>query len=165
MVNYKSAVNIREQLLPILAPHQGQRRRLIPVLQKVQGELGYLPEEAVSEIARFLDISGNEVYGVASFYAQFRFERQGEHIIKVCEGTACHVGGGTRILDEVERELGIQSGETTKDYKFSLERVACVGCCALAPVVVVDNTVCGKMTPSKAKKILAKYLLETMTNE
>ena len=148
---------MRERLSPILAPYRRQRGALIPVLQKVQEELGYLPEEAVSEIAHFLGISESEVYGVASFYAQFRFERQGEHTIKVCQGTACHVQGGPRILEAVERELGIQSGETTGDYKFSLERVACFGSCALAPVMVVNKTVYGRMTIAKAKKILAEY--------
>ena len=112
---------MREQLSPILAPYRRQRGALIPVLQKVQEELGYLPEEAVSEIAHFLGVSESEAYGVVSFYAQFRFERQGEHTIKVCQGTACHVQGGPRILEAVERELGIQSGGTTGDYKFSLE--------------------------------------------
>jgi len=123
----------------------------------VQEELGYLPEETVSEIAYFLGVSESEVYGVASFYAQFRFTRQGDHTIKVCQGTACHVQGGPRILEAVERDLSIQSGETTEDYKFSLERVACFGSCALAPVMVVDKTVYGRMTTAKARKILAEY--------
>ena len=148
---------MHERLSQVLAPYRGQRGTTIPVLQKAQEELGYLPEEAISEIAKFLGQSENEVYGVASFYAQFRFERQGEHIIKVCEGTACHVEGSARILEEVERELSIQPGGTTSDYKFSLERVACVGCCALAPVMIVDNTVNAKMTIEKSKKILAEY--------
>jgi len=156
---------MREQLSQIFARYQGQRGALVPILQKVQEVLGYLPEEAVSEIAQFLSISESEVYGVASFYAQFRFERRGEHIVKVCQGTACHVQGGRRILEAVERELGIQPGETTKDYKFSLERVACFGCCALAPVMVIDETVYGKMTTAKAKKILTEYLPETMPSE
>ena len=119
--------------------------------------MGYLPEDAVSEIASFLRVSESEVYGVASFYAQFRFQRPGEHTIKVCEGTACHVGGSARIMDEVERELCVQPGGTTENYKFSLERVACVGCCALAPVIVIDDTVYGKMTAAKAKKTLTEY--------
>ena len=148
---------MRERLSQILAPYRGQRGALIPVLQKVQEELGYLPEEAVSEIAYFLGVSESEVYGVASFYAQFRFERQGEHTIKVCQGTACHVRGGRRILEAVEREISIQPGETTEDYKFSLERVACFGSCALAPVMVMDKTVYGRMTTAKARKILAEY--------
>jgi len=143
---------VLEQRPDIFDAYNRERRNLIPILQKVQEELGYLPEEAVSEVAQFLRLSKNEVYGVASFYAQFRFERPGEHTIKICEGTACHVGGSVRILEELERELGIQSGGTTKDYKFSLERVACVGCCALAPVMVLDNVVHGKITMAKAKK-------------
>jgi len=147
-----------EQLSQIFSSYQRQGGALIPILQKVQEVSGYLPEEAISEIAQFLGLSNSEVYGVASFYAQFRFERQGEHTIKVCQGTACHVQGGQRILGAVERELGIQPGETTEDYKFSLERVACFGCCALAPVVVVDETVYGKMTIAKVKQILTKYL-------
>ncbi len=150
-------LGMHEQLLQILAPHRGERGALIPVLQKVQEELGYLPEEAVSEIAYFLGVSESEAYGVASFYAQFRFVRRGEHTIKVCQGTACHVRGGRRILEAVERELGIQPGGTTEDYKFSLERVACFGCCALAPVMVVDKTVSARMTIPKAKKILSEY--------
>ena len=148
---------MRERLLSVLEPYGKQRQNLIPVLQKVQEELGYLPEEAISEIAQFLGLSKNEVYGVASFYAQFRFTRPGEHTVKVCLGTACHVRGGQRILDAVERELDVQPGGTTQDYKFSLERVACFGCCALAPVMVVDGTVSAKMTIDKAKKILAGY--------
>ncbi len=156
---------MRKQLLQILAPYRGQSGALIPVLQKVQEELGYLPEEAISEIAHFLGVSESEVYGVATFYAQFRFERQGEHRIKVCQGTACHVRGGRRILEAVERELSIQPGETTEDYKFSLERVACFGSCALAPVTVVDKTVYGRMTTAKARKILAEYLQETAVSE
>ncbi len=151
---------MRERLSQVLAPHCGQRGATIPVLQKVQEELGYLPEEAISEIANFLGLSRNEVYGVASFYAQFRFERQGEHLVRVCQGTACHVRGGRRILDVVEQELGIKPGQTTEDYKFSLERVACFGACALAPVMVIDKTVYGKMTTVKARQILSQYLRE-----
>ncbi len=150
-------LSLHKRVPQILASHRGDRGALIPVLQKVQGELGYLSEEAVSEIAYFLGLSKSEVYGVASFYAQFRFKRQGEHTVRVCEGTACHVGGGRRILEEVERELCVKPGDTTEDFKFTLERVACVGCCALAPVIVVDNTVCSKMTVAKVKKVLAEY--------
>jgi len=146
-----------ERLSQVLAPYRGQKGATIPVLQKAQEELGYLPEEAISEIATFLGLSKNEVYGVASFYAQFRFERQGEHTIRVCQGTACYVQGGRRILETVEKELGIQPGETSEDYKFSLEKVACFGSCALAPVIVANKTVYGKMTTIKARQILAEY--------
>ncbi len=148
---------MHEKLSQALAPYRGQRGATIPVLQKVQEELGYLSEEVISEIASFLGQTKNEIYGVASFYAQFRFERQGEHTIKCCQGTACYVAGSAHILEEVERTLGIHPGGTTEDYKFSLERVACVGCCALAPVMVVDDIVNAKMTIDKSKKILAEY--------
>ena len=149
--------SMRERLSPILEDHRGHRESLIPVLQKVQGELGYLPEEAVSEIAHFLGLSRSEIFGVASFYAQFRFERQGEHIVKVCQGTACHVRGAKRILEAIIQELGIEPGGTTPDYKFSLERVACFGSCALAPVLVIDGQVYGRMTTSSARKVLEEY--------
>ena len=148
---------MRERLLPILEPYRGHKEALIPVLQKVQGELGYLPEEAVTEIAHFLRISRSQIYGVASFYAQFRFERQGEHTVKVCQGTACHVRGGRRILETVMQQLGIKPGGTTEDYKFSLERVACFGSCALAPVMVVNKTVYGRMNSTKAREVLNQF--------
>jgi len=141
----------------ILAPYKGERGALIPVLQRVQQRAGYISPEMVSLIAKYLKVSESEVFGVASFYAQFRFTRPGEHNIKVCLGTACHVRGGERILETVERELGVQTGGTTSDYKFSLERVACFGCCALAPVMVVDTEVYSKMTPTKIKEILNLY--------
>jgi NADH:ubiquinone oxidoreductase subunit E len=153
----KSEAGMKQRLTELLAPYQGERGVLIPVLQQVQGEFGYISEQAVSEIARFLAVSQSEIYGVATFYAQFRFTRPGEHMIKVCQGTACHVRGGARIMETVERDLGINPGETTEDYKFSLERVACFGCCALSPVMVVDDTVYSRMTPAKAKHILASY--------
>lgn len=156
---------MRERLLPVLEPYRGHKDALIPALQKVQEELGYLPEEAISEIAHFLGLSRSEIYGVASFYAQFRFERQGEYTVKVCQGTACHVRGGRRILDIVIQQLGIQPGGTTEDYKFSLERVACFGSCALAPVMVVGKTVYGRMTTTKARETLARYMRETQTSE
>lgn len=145
---------MREKLAEVLSPYKGERGATIPVLQKVQEELGYLTEEAISEISRFLGVSESEVYGVATFYAQFRFKPQGKYAINVCLGTACHVRGGQFIMEAVERELGIKPGETTPDLQFSLERVACFGSCALAPVVVVGKNVYGRMTPAKAKQII-----------
>ena len=156
---------MREQLSPVLEPYRGQKESLIPVLQKVQEELGYLPEEAVSEIASFLGLSRSRIYGVASFYAQFRFERQGKHTVRVCQGTACHVRGGRRILEAVMQQIGIQPGETTEDYQFSLERVACFGSCALAPVMVVDKTVCARMTTPKVRETLAGYMREKQADD
>ncbi len=147
---------MRERLLPILEEYRGRRDSLIPVLQKVQAELGYLPEEAVSEVAHFLGLSSSEIYGVASFYSQFRFERQGEHAVRVCQGTACHVRGGKRIMAAVSQQLGIAPGATTEDYGYSLEKVACFGSCALAPVMVVDDAVYGRMTTVKARQVLSE---------
>ena len=145
------------ELAEIVAEYEGERGALIPILQKAQERFGYLTEEAISEIAKFSRMSESEIFGVASFYAQFYFTRRGEHTVKVCLGTACHVRGGERILDEVKRELNVESGGTTKDYKFSLERVACFGSCALAPVMVIDKDVYGRITIAKAKAILAEY--------
>ena len=148
---------MQEKLGQVLAAYRGQRGATIPVLQKVQEVLGYLPEEAITEVARLLGMSKNEVYGVATFYAQFRFEKQGEHTVKCCQGTACYVQGGRRILDAVESELKLPPGKTTTpDYTFTVETVACFGACALAPVMVVDNTVYSKLTPAKAREILSK---------
>lgn len=140
----------------VLKKYRQDRDNLIPILQGIQRKNGYISKEAVNEISNYLDISKNEIYGVATFYTQFRFQRPGDHIVKVCQGTACHVRGGKRIKDDVSRYLGIKTGETTPDYCFSLERVACFGSCALSPVVVVDDKVYGKMTPQKVKQILEK---------
>jgi NADH-quinone oxidoreductase subunit E len=148
---------VEDKLAEVLAPFKGQRGALIPVLQKVQQNFGYLSQEAVSQVARFLNISANEIFGVATFYAQFRFTRPGEHNVKVCLGTACHVRGAELVMEALQRELGVQPGGTTEDYKFGLEKVACFGSCALAPVVVFDNDVYGRMTPTRAKETLDKY--------
>ena len=148
---------MKDELAEIVAEYEGEKGALIPVLQRVQEKFGYLQEDAISKIARFFRISESEIFGVASFYSQFYFTPRGEHTVKVCLGTACHVRGGERILDEVKRELGVESGGTTEDHKFSLERVACFGSCALAPVMVIDQDVYGRMTVAKAKDILGKY--------
>ncbi len=131
--------------------------KLIPLLQRAQAEQGYLSREVLRQIARELRIPESKVYGVATFYAQFKLTRQGQHSLKVCQGTACHVKGAPRLLRTVETELGIKPGETTQDFRFSLERVACFGSCALAPVIVLDERVYGKMTTQKAKELLARY--------
>ncbi len=138
----------------VLKQFEQQRDNLIPILQAVQQETGYISEDAVEAVSGYLDISQSDIYGVATFYTQFRFTRPGDHVIKVCQGTACHVQGVRRIVDEAVRHLGIQPGETTDDYRFSLESVACFGSCALSPVVVVDDVVHGRMTPKKLKKLL-----------
>lgn len=146
-----------DRVREIMAQFTRDRGNLIPILQKAQEVERYLSPEVVAEISQFLDITENDIYSVASFYAQFRFDRPGDHTVKVCLGTACHVRGGERILAGVERELDICPGQTTADFKFSLERVACFGCCALAPVMVVDQDVHSKVTPVQVKEVLARY--------
>lgn len=148
---------MQERLRQLLAAYKGETGAVIPLLQKVQETFGYLPQEAISQVAKLLKVSESEIFGVATFYAQFRFTRPGDHTIKVCLGTACHVRGGSQIMETIERELDVKSGGTTKDYKFGLERVACFGSCALAPVLVIDDKVYGRLTTSKAKEIIAGY--------
>ena len=147
-------IDIREQLSEILSHYTGQRSELIPILQEAQERFRYLPEEVMKDIARFLRLSEGTVFGVATFYAQFKFSPTGRKVVRVCRGTACHVRGAPRILDETEKRLGIRPGETTTNLEYSLETIACFGSCALAPVVVVDDDVYGRMTPTKVGKIL-----------
>jgi NADH-quinone oxidoreductase subunit E len=151
------ATDLREQMRGILAPFQGRQVVLIPALQAVQEKFGYLPEVAMEEIGRVAGISQNVVYGVASFYSQFRFTKPGEHMIKICLGTACHVQGAASLVESLERELHIETGKTTPDGKFSLEEVRCFGSCALAPVIVVDSQVYGNVTTTKTKEILDEF--------
>ena len=146
--------SIEEQLGTILPQYAGESGDLIPILQEAQGRFGYLPQEVMAAIAEFLRLPASTVYGVATFYAQFKFTPVGRRIVRVCRGTACHVRGGARILREVERQLGIKPGETTEDMEYSLETIACFGSCALAPVVVVDKTVYGRMTTKKVPEVL-----------
>jgi NADH-quinone oxidoreductase subunit E len=141
----------------ILESYPANRGSLIPVLQDVQEDFGYLSEEAIEELARLMDISANEIYGVATFYTQFRFNPPGRHTIQSCQGTACHVRGGRKILNELEQRLGITAGQTTADGQFDLQRVACLGCCALAPVVAVDGKVHAQMTAKKIPSVLSQY--------
>lgn len=152
------------QLGEVFKEYKGKQGVVISLLQKVQDRLGYLSKEAIREVAKFCRMSENEIFGIASFYAQFRFIPRGKHIVKVCLGTACHVRGGEQIIESAERTLGIERGSTTKDYKFSLERVACFGSCALAPVIVVDKTVFSKMNQSKVKKVLNQFQQDEETD-
>ena len=142
------------QIGKILGYYSKDRKNLIPILQNVQEKERFLSAEAISEISRYLEISENDIYSVASFYSQFRFTEPGEHTIKICMGTACHVRGGDRLLDSVERELNIKPGQTTGDRKYTLETVACIGACALAPTMVIDSEVHRKMTPQKIVNLL-----------
>lgn len=151
---------IRTEVKKILAKHEAVRDQLMPILQGVQKKLGYLPKEAMQQIAGALKIPEVEVYGVGTFFNQFRLNPPGKHQIKVCMGTACHMTGGRIIMDSFERRLEIKEGETTPDREFSLERVACVGCCALAPVVVVDEKVEAKVRPTRVDGILLGFEME-----
>lgn len=145
---------LKQNLAGILTPNKKDRRHLIALLQQVQQRLGYLSNEAMLAIADFLEIPEGTVYGIATFYNQFRFTPLGKHPVKVCMGTACHLAGGKLVLEAMARELDIQVGGITPDHEFSLERVACVGCCALAPVVVVSDSVYPRMTPPKVEEVL-----------
>jgi len=152
-------------LTPQLEQMGRERGRLIPMLQLVQDTLAYLPPPAIRLVADHLDISASEVYGVATFYNQFRFNPPGRHPVKVCLGTACHVKGGEIILENFERKLQIKAGQTTADREFSIDRVACVGCCALAPVAIVGETLYGKMQPSKVEGIVLRVKIEKEQQE
>lgn len=146
-------IAMRERLNEILSYYQGKREELIPILQQVQQVFGYLPEPAMGGIAKFLKLPESTVFGVGTFYAQFKLVPSGRKIIRVCRGTACHVRGGDRILREMEKRLGIKPGESTPDLEYSLETVACFGACALAPVMLVNDKVHGRMTKAKVKEI------------
>ena len=146
-----------EPLNEILSRYEKKERYLIPVLQEAQEEYGYLPEEVMKEKALGLNLSLSQVYGVVTFYSQFHQEPRGNNIIRVCMGTACHVRGGGAILDAIKDELGIEAGETTDDLEFTLESVACIGACGLAPVIMINDDTHGRLTPEKIPEIMAKY--------
>jgi NADH-quinone oxidoreductase subunit E len=141
----------------VFSGFRGTPGDLIPILQSLQQKQGYISQEAVREISRFLKVTENHIFGVASFYSQFRFTPPGRHSIKVCLGTACHVRGGQILLQTLERELAITTGQTTPDRRFDLQRVACLGCCALAPVVAVDNDIYSRVTVVRLTKMLSEY--------
>jgi NADH-quinone oxidoreductase subunit E len=152
--------NVKQETGQALNHFARKRANLIPILQKVQKELGYLPREAMAEIARFLDIPEIDVYGVVTFYNQFRLNPPGKHSIRVCLGTACHMKGGYITLDAWKRRLDIDQGQTTPDREFDLDTVACVGCCVMAPVTVVDDKPEGQVEPTKVDGILLSFKLE-----
>ncbi len=146
-----------EAVSALMQEFKGEQGDLIPVLQRTQEAYGYLQPETISKISRWLKISENEIYGVATFFAQFRFHPPGEHHIKVCLGTACHVQGGEQILETAKLHLDVETGETTEDGKFDIDRVMCLGCCALAPVVMVDDKTYSQMSVLKIQGILDEY--------
>ena len=144
----------------IVAGYGSSRGNLIPILQDIQDRLGYLSEETLDSTARLTGISANEIYGVATFYTQCRFTPPADHTIHVCQGTACHVRGSAQNMSELQKLLGIKEGEMTPDRRFELRRVACLGCCALAPVVSIDRKVAARVTPKSIGAILAEYQKE-----
>jgi NADH-quinone oxidoreductase subunit E len=145
-----------KQLEKIISHYKGEKGDLIPILQEAQESFGYLPAEVMQRIAKFLRLPESTVYGVGTFYAQFTFIPTGRNKVRVCRGTACHVRGGARILREVEKQLGIKPGETSADMEYSLETIACFGSCALAPVMVINKNVYGRMTTTKVAQVLAE---------
>lgn len=146
-----------KKLQKIISEYQGQKWGLIPLLQKVQEELGYIPLETLEPIADALHLFPSQVQGVITFYAQFFTEPRGRNIVRVCRGTACHVRGGRTILKVVKQNLGIEEGKTTEDFKFTLETVACLGTCFLAPVMMVNRSYFGRLVPPKVKSIIRQY--------
>lgn len=146
-----------EKIIKIIDEMNEKNEGLIPILQKLQDELGYLPINVLKVISEKMHLPYQRVFGVTTFYSQFRLKPQGEIIIHACDGTACHVRGSERIREAIEREYGIKKGETTTDGKFTLEIVRCVGCCSLAPVVVIGKDTYGRMDSKKVSKILKKY--------
>ncbi len=149
-----------QQIETQLSEWGSDRSRLIPILQMIQEKMAFLPPRAIEVVAQHLDISASEVFGVATFYNQFRFTPPGKNPVKVCLGTACHVRGADIVLENFERKLEIKEGETTDDREFSIDRVACVGCCALAPVALIGETVHGKMAPSKVEGLIMRCQIE-----
>ena len=144
------------KLVEIFSRFKGTKDDLIPVMEAAQEEFGYLPKEVMLQISKILKVPESTVFGVATFYALFRVKPSGKKIVRVCRGTACHVRGGSKILQEVEKCLGIKAGETTEDMEYSLETISCFGSCALSPVVVINKTVYGRMTPAKIEGILGQ---------
>ena len=149
-------VIMEERLNSILSSYEAKRDELIPILQQVQEEFGYLAEETMLQIGRFTGVPESGVYAAATFYAQFRFTPIGRKHVTVCRGTACHVRGAPRILEAIEKQLGIKEGETTSDLEYSLETVACIGCCGLSPCIMINKTVEAKMSPKKVTALFAK---------
>jgi len=146
-----------DQLHKVIADHKDMPGPLMPVMHAAQEIFGYLPQEVQIEIAEGLGITLSEVYGVATFYSQFSLEPKGEHVISVCMGTACYVKGAQAVLDKLSDSLGIQPGSTTKDGKFTLLATRCLGACGLAPVLTVDESVHGRVTPDEVPAILSIY--------
>ncbi len=146
-----------ELLQPIFEKYAGKKGSLIPILQEAQNVYGYLPKNVIKKIAEKTDNPVSKVYGVVTFYSQFHLNPRGKNIIKVCQGTACHVRGGKKILQAIEDKLGIKAGKTTEDLRYTLEIVACIGACGLAPVLTINEDTHGRLTVEAVSAILDRY--------
>jgi NADH-quinone oxidoreductase subunit E len=153
-VDSLTKADVEGKMQTLFSRHSGEKQELIPILQETQAQFRYLPAAAMKEIARFLHMPESTVYGVSTFYAQFKLTPLGKRIIRVCRGTACHVRGASKVLNELEKRLGIKAGQTTDDMEYTLETVACIGACALAPTMTIDNETFGKMTTKKVAEVL-----------
>jgi len=148
---------VLEEARQIVRQVGSEPEKVIPLLQEIQKRHSYLPDDLVEAVAEVMEVPAADIYGVATFYSQFRFTPMGKHLIRVCKGTACHVSGADLLTASISDELGVEEGGTTEDMLFSLETVACLGCCSLAPVVMIDDKVYGKLTSSKIRKIVKEY--------
>ena len=153
------------ELTTIIEKHQTEKWALIPLLQDIQEVFGYIPPEAIGPVAEALNIYASEVQGVATFYSGFSLKPKGRNVVRVCRGTACHVKGSRSIIRLMQRELDLKEGETTPDYQFTLETVACLGACFLAPTMMMNQTYFGKLAPSKVSSILNEYRREDKEEE
>ncbi len=151
----------REQLQAIIDRHRGKTWALIPLLQEIQETLGYIPPESIEPVAESLNLFPSQVQGVITFYAGFSLEPKGKYVVRVCRGTACHVKGGRSILRLMKKELELDEGETDPEYRFTLETVACLGACFLAPTMMVNRNYYGKLNPNKVASVLAQYRKKT----
>ncbi|MGL5206614.1 MAG: NADH-quinone oxidoreductase subunit NuoE [Acidaminococcaceae bacterium] len=147
----------KNQIDEILAKYEGKKGALIPVLQEVQALYNYLPKDILEYVAEKMNIPISQIYGLVTFYSQFHLNPRGRNIIRVCQGTACHVRGGKVILQAIEKQLGIKAGHTTEDLRFTLETIACVGACGLAPVMQINEDTHGRLTTEKLAAILERY--------
>lgn len=148
---------MKDKVAEIIKKYNKDRSQLVSILQDIQSEYNYLPREALDKLSRKLDIPQSQVYSMATFFRAFSLKERGKHIVNVCLGTACHVRGADLILESLERQLGVKRGDTTKDRKFTLESVNCMGCCATGPVVKIDEEYFGHMTNDKVEPMLKKY--------
>ncbi len=151
-------VKDKKKIEVILDKYQRDQGLLVSILQDVQGEFYYLPEDAIKVVSKGLEVPLAQVYSVATFFKAFSLKPRGRHLINVCLGTACHVRGAVRILEKIERELNVMPGETTKDLRFTLETVNCVGACALGPMVIIDGKYYGQMATDKVDSLLKTYV-------